>query len=53
MNETKRQNILRYWKTHKTSYRKVGKMFKVSHTTVMNIVKAMKDGSDTEDENAT
>ena len=38
--EEKRTNIKRYWATHKSSYRKVGRMFRVSHTTVMNIVRA-------------
>jgi len=44
MNETKKQNIKRYWATHKSSYRKVARMFRVSHTTVMNIVKAQVEG---------
>ena len=44
MNETKRENIRRYYQTHRTSYRKVARMFRVSHTTVMNIVKADNQG---------
>ena len=40
MTETKRENIRNYYQTHKTSYRKVGRMFKVSHTTVMNIIRS-------------
>jgi hypothetical protein len=34
------ENIRRYHREHKTTYRKMGKIFKLSHTQIMNIVRA-------------
>jgi len=34
------ENIRRYRREHKTPYRKMAKIFKLSHTQIMNIVKA-------------
>lgn len=34
------ENIRRYYREHKTSLRKMGRIFKLSHTQIRNIVKA-------------
>lgn len=33
------ENIRRYRREHKTTYRKMAKIFKLSHTQIMNIIK--------------
>jgi len=49
--QRRNENILKYRERGMT-YRAIGKMFKLSHTRVMNIVKAMKNGSETEGDQA-